>query len=848
MLAVEAAPIVIFRVRALAELYTDAANLGSRPTIFPVLHPPSFSILRVDASERVRAPLTFTRKWGNTSSTYNPPFPLTFCIPKSWFALVLTRPRSFTRPSSSHTATMSHKTSAAVSSDVHPPVGTLIDGGSLELVEVLGVGGYGVVYRAVETRSHNPKSYAVKCLVSSAHQTARQRQIHTREIALHQLASSHPGVVTLHRVVEDYGRTYIIMDYAPDHDLFTQILHSCRYLGDDTLMKHVFLQLLDAVEYCHSLGIYHRDLKPENVLCFDDGLRVAITDFGLATTDKLSEEFRTGSVYHMSPECQGGEYAPTGNYSPMFNDIWSLGIILLNLATGRNPWKSATPDDQTFRAYLRDPVGFLPTVLPISSEVNDILVQMLEVDWRERMTLHEVRQAIEDVRTFYSDGVIFEGSMARCPWESGMDIDSDSSEDTKESSPPPKSEGVDFVSHWSKDSTSDIVFARNQSAGSIAEYSTFGDPWTAYSSSSATKAVESPSSSIAWLPRSGTPVSPVSSGTSSLPVTPNSIDLLFGDKATAAPRKGLTIDTGFVQQARYYNPNASMATSHSTGTSIMHTAVEYDPYSSSFSFGSAASESKASMVLPVSMDASFNDKEMTSPSIWASTTTEMSSSPSVYSDSGSSVDSGGMSFTRSETPSPDAAWGEYRTQVQCLTHPQPSQPSPSVYAVMTDIASPSRPALSIFAPKKLSNDVAGASRSKATSIFNPIKFFPRSSSPSPPPSPPAAPLPAGRHPPAEPYPATARDQAAPPPPFKGAWAGSPPQEQRTAPIEIPAPSEDQRAAHHRPPRHWFMPGKLFAYAGAHLQPATHSWEIENIGTELPLATIHVPFRRQPTQR
>ncbi|KAF8903373.1 kinase-like domain-containing protein [Gymnopilus junonius] len=339
---------------------------------------------------------------------------------------------------------MSSKNAPAVISPVHPPVGTLIDGGSLELVEVLGVGGYGVVYRAVDTRSPaGLKSYAVKCLVASGQQTARQRQIHIREIALHQLASAHPGVVTLHRVVEQGNHTYIIMDYAPDHDLFTQILHSCRYLGDDAVIKDVFLQLLDAVEYCHSLGIYHRDLKPENILCFDDGLRVAITDFGLATTDKLSDEFRTGSVYHMSPECQGGEFAPTGHYSPMFNDIWSLGIILLNLATGRNPWKSATPNDPTFQAYLRDPMGFLPSVLPISPEINEILVRMLEVDWRERSTLREVRYAIEEATTFYSDGAVFEGSMARCPWESGMDIDSASSgtnpDDNGPLSPPPQS-------------------------------------------------------------------------------------------------------------------------------------------------------------------------------------------------------------------------------------------------------------------------------------------------------------------------------------------------------------------------------------------------------------------------
>jgi len=75
----------------------------------------------------------------------------------------------------------------------------------------------------------------------------------------------------------------------------------------------------------------------------------------------------------------------------MDNDIWSLGIILLNLATGPNPWKFATPGDPTFQAYLRDPMNFLPSVLPISPEINEILVRMLDVDFRERMTLREVR-------------------------------------------------------------------------------------------------------------------------------------------------------------------------------------------------------------------------------------------------------------------------------------------------------------------------------------------------------------------------------------------------------------------------------------------------------------------------
>lgn len=185
-----------------------------------------------------------------------------------------------------------------------PALGSLIDDGALELVSVLGYGGYGIVYRAVETTSTSaePRSYAVKCLFhSQMRHSSRQRRLHLQEITLHQLASAHPNVVTLHRVIDDGAYIFLVMDYCPSGDLFSQILHKRRYLGHDGLIKHVFLQLLDAVEYCHSLGIFHRDLKPENVLCFNGGLRLAITDFGLATTDRVSDEFRTGSVYHMSP-------------------------------------------------------------------------------------------------------------------------------------------------------------------------------------------------------------------------------------------------------------------------------------------------------------------------------------------------------------------------------------------------------------------------------------------------------------------------------------------------------------------------------------------------------------------
>ncbi|PPQ72598.1 hypothetical protein CVT24_005120 [Panaeolus cyanescens] len=690
---------------------------------------------------------------------------------------------------------MSSKTSPQFTSAIHPPIGTLIDGGSLELVEVLGVGGYGVVYRAIEARNPaGPKSYAVKCLVASGHQTPRQRQIHIREIALHQLASAHPGVVTLHRVVDQLNCTFIIMDYAPDHDLFTQILHSCRYLGDDALIKDVFIQLLEAVEYCHSLGIYHRDLKPENILCFEDGLKVAVTDFGLATSDKLSDEFRTGSVYHMSPECQGGEFAPTGHYSPRANDVWSLGIILLNLATGRNPWKSATAGDPTFQAYLRDPMGFLPSVLPISQEVNEILVRMLEVDWRQRISLRDVRYAIEEVTTFYSEGAVLEGSMARCPWEAGMEIDSASSTSSPAEASPVSEHSVPCFpqdveqrldSHWSKDSASDLEFAPR----SFAAESSYGIPWTTnYSSCGATYNYDSPDSSesdgeqydMDLFDRTRTP--PLSSANttpaSTAPNTPNLADT-FPNIAKPEPR--LLINTN-IPRPRIFDANDTIS-AYSNDTSIMQTAIEYDPYSSMYFLNSPITADKGVVIVPPSsMTVIGEDKEMTSPSVWTATSTTQISAASLYSTSSpsSSIRDDDLYYERSGSPSPEGVYHPYRTSYEATEQPlgkaaqvqSQISPSHSIGSSVTDFSSPSRPSNIMFPTtddddkwdprqqlsyRQQPGPQSAGGKPKTLRRFS-LKFFSRPSSPSASPPSPATPVPHGRAIVDPPRPTTARGQ------------------------------------------------------------------------------------------
>ncbi|RJE20929.1 STYKc [Aspergillus sclerotialis] len=266
----------------------------------------------------------------------------------------------------------------------------------LELTGILGVGAYGVVYTAVDI--HTNVMYAVKAL-NKFGLDPRQLKYQQREIKLHHLASQHPNVVSLVRIMDSADCTYVVIEFCPEGDLFSSITEKGNFVGNDPLAKRAFLQILDAVQFCHTLGIYHRDLKPENILVTDQGLTVKLADFGLATTDYLTSDFGCGSTFYMSPECQQPNPRPLSYYACVPNDVWSLGVILVNLTCGRNPWKRASIEDPTFRAYLKDP-SFLKTILPLSDEMIYILSRIFECDPVKRITIPELRKLILDCPQF----------------------------------------------------------------------------------------------------------------------------------------------------------------------------------------------------------------------------------------------------------------------------------------------------------------------------------------------------------------------------------------------------------------------------------------------------------------
>ncbi|PLB52967.1 Pkinase-domain-containing protein [Aspergillus steynii IBT 23096] len=271
----------------------------------------------------------------------------------------------------------------------------------LELTSILGVGAYGVVYTAVDI--HTNVLYAVKALNKTG-LDPRQLKYQQREIKLHHLASQHPNVVSLVRIMDSIDCTYVVIEFCPEGDLFSSITEKGNFIGNDPLVKRVFLQILDAVHFCHSVGIYHRDLKPENILVTDQGLTVKLADFGLATADPYTSDFGCGSTFYMSPECQQPNPRPMSWYESAPNDVWSLGVILVNLTCGRNPWKRASIEDSTFRAYLKDPL-FLKTILPLSDEMICILSRIFECDPRKRITIPELRNLILDCPRFTTNPV-----------------------------------------------------------------------------------------------------------------------------------------------------------------------------------------------------------------------------------------------------------------------------------------------------------------------------------------------------------------------------------------------------------------------------------------------------------
>ncbi|KAJ1651591.1 Serine/threonine protein kinase [Dispira simplex] len=276
-------------------------------------------------------------------------------------------------------------------------LGHTLGQGRYKLIDLIGVGTYGEVYL---TRDQlRGTLYATKCILKANFDT--KTCSYSIEIALQRILPPHRNIARLYLVEHWQEYVFMVIEYCPGGDLYDNIVNNPVFKGPrhNAVVRRIFFQLLDAVEHCHRNGIYHRDLKPENVLIKDDGQVIKLIDFGLATDSPCSSDIGCGSSYYMSPECQGGLDGLCASYDTAANDVWSLGVILVNLASGRNPWNQAIMSDPIFRAFVNNP-DFLSSALPITPQFNRIIKLVFCLDPTERCTLDELRRLVKGCRYF----------------------------------------------------------------------------------------------------------------------------------------------------------------------------------------------------------------------------------------------------------------------------------------------------------------------------------------------------------------------------------------------------------------------------------------------------------------
>lgn len=230
-----------------------------------------------------------------------------------------------------------------------------------------------------------------------------------KEIIIHLKVNNHPNVVTIHEILDSSICLFIVMDYYKEGDLFKNIVDERFYINSNvSLIKSVFIQLIDVLSYLHSKNIYHCDLKPENILCDLNKSKLVISDFGLSVMNKkINIKTCIGSSYYMPPErlitSINQDYDSELNYPADKGDIWSLCIILINLTCMRNPWMKACLNDKTYLNFLKNP-NILKDILPINDELFNILKLSLKQNPFERISLFELRKLILNCKSFTIGG------------------------------------------------------------------------------------------------------------------------------------------------------------------------------------------------------------------------------------------------------------------------------------------------------------------------------------------------------------------------------------------------------------------------------------------------------------
>eukprot|EP00301_Raphidiophrys_heterophryoidea_P011606 c17749_g1_i1.p1 GENE.c17749_g1_i1~~c17749_g1_i1.p1 ORF type:complete len:319 (-),score=84.18 c17749_g1_i1:186-1142(-) len=258
-------------------------------------------------------------------------------------------------------------------------------GGEHVLTKQMGSGEHSDVFLAVHRKSNSAQVVVLKVISNRSECASAQH-----EADIIQLVQGHPNVVTVHQVVEDRktGRTGIAMEYHTGGTLLNLLVASCGCgLGEDTA-RNYFVQVVEAVQHVHSFGVAHRDIKAENILLSHDKQTAYLTDFGLSTKCRISQE-QCGTLPYSAPEMlQQGKYEE--GFDPKLCDVWALGVLLFGLATGHFPFHGNCSSDIADKITLAKVV--FPVHVKLSLECKDLISSILVKNPEQRPRLSEILQ------------------------------------------------------------------------------------------------------------------------------------------------------------------------------------------------------------------------------------------------------------------------------------------------------------------------------------------------------------------------------------------------------------------------------------------------------------------------
>ncbi|KAL6138980.1 hypothetical protein ACLB2K_064258 [Fragaria x ananassa] len=278
-----------------------------------------------------------------------------------------------------------------------------------ELGRLLGQGTFAKVYHARNLKTN--MSVAIKIIDKERILKVGMIDQIKREISVMRLIR-HPNVVELYEVMASKTKIYFVMEYVKGGELFDKV--SKGKLKEDVARKY-FQQLVSAVDYCHSRGVYHRDLKPENLLLDENG-NLKVSDFGLSA---LGESKRQDGLLHTTcgtPAYVAPEVINRKGYDGAKADIWSCGVVLFVLLAGYLPFHDANLMElyrKIGKGEFKFPNWFTP-------EVRRLLSKIFDPNPNTRISLPKVMQS-----SWFRKGLVQKPAIVEVPVKELAPLDAD---------------------------------------------------------------------------------------------------------------------------------------------------------------------------------------------------------------------------------------------------------------------------------------------------------------------------------------------------------------------------------------------------------------------------------------